>query len=160
MSDTILPSEISKKLSQARQGKKVVLVTGVFDLLHQEHQAFLNKAKALGDILVVAVESDVRVREIKGEGRPVFPQNHRVQMILDMGITDVVFVLPEDFSHQEKYRQLIAEVSPEYYAVSSHTSYLENKKTLVEAFGGQLIIAHQHNPEISTTQLLAQSRQK
>lgn len=158
MSDSILPSQFSKALTQARQGKRVVLVTGVFDLLHQEHQNFLQKAKALADILVIAVESDARVREIKGEGRPVFSQDQRVQMIRDTGITEFIFILPEDFSHQEKYRQLIAEVSPEFYAVSSHTSYLENKKKLVEEFGGQLVIAHQHNPEVSTTQLLAQSR--
>ena len=159
MSDSILPSELSKKLSQARQGKKVVLVTGVFDLLHQEHQNFLQKAKALADILVVAVESDIRVREIKGEGRPVCLQAQRIQLILDMGMTDFVFVLPEDFSHQARYRQLIAEVLPDFYAVSSHTSYIKNKQKLVEEFGGQLVVAHQHNPEVSTTQLLAQTRQ-
>jgi rfaE bifunctional protein nucleotidyltransferase chain/domain len=160
MSDNILPSELSQKLNKARRGKKVVLVTGVFDLLHQEHQNFLQKAKSFGDVLVVAVESDVRVREIKGEGRPVFPQAQRVKMIVEMKISDFIFVLPEDFSHQERYRQLIAEVLPEYYAVSSHTSYLENKRMLVEEFGGKLVIAHKHNPEVSTTQLLAQSRQK
>jgi len=63
------------------QGKKIVLATGFFDLLHQEHINFLTKAKVVGDILIVAVESDERARALKGEGRPVKSQLVRCQKV-------------------------------------------------------------------------------
>lgn len=133
-------------------------MSGVFDLLHQEHTVFLHNAKQYGDILIVAVESDARVRQLKGEGRPIQTQEVRQQQLEVLADVDIAFVLPDDFSKPEQHRQIIAEVRPDVLAVSSHTAHLEKKRAIIEEVGGQLVIAHQHNPTVSTTQLLAQAK--
>ncbi len=154
----MLPPHVHQKLKKVQaQKKKIVLVTGVFDLLHQEHRTFLEKAKGVGDVLVVAIESDVRVRQIKGEGRPVQTQTIRQAEIEKLPFVDVVFILPEEFFKTEHYNQLMIDVEPAILAVSSSSPYLENKQKIVEEFGGKLMIVHQHNPSVSTTQLLAQN---
>jgi cytidyltransferase-like protein len=134
------------------EGKRVVLATGFFDLLHQEHINFLVKAKAAGDTLIVAVESDERARALKGEGRPVETQNVRCTHLLPY--VDFCVALPPDFDHFEAYDSLMYAVKPNIYAVSSHTDHLKSKTFLVEKYGGKLIVVHEHNPAISTTQLI------
>lgn len=155
----ILPIQVASRLRELRAAsKKVVFVSGVFDLLHQEHTVFLHNAKQYGDILIVAVESDARVRQLKGEGRPIQTQEVRQQQLEVLADVDIAFVLPDDFSKPEQHRQIIAEVRPDVLAVSSHTAHLEKKRAIIEEVGGQLVIAHQHNPTVSTTQLLAQAK--
>jgi len=150
------------------KGKKIVLATGFFDLLHDEHINFLNKAKIEGDILVVAVESDERARILKGEGRPVETQQIRCQKLLDLRLTgkrddgktgkrklvDYVIALAPDFDNFEAYDALMEAIKPEIYAVSSHTNHLNSKTFLAEKYGGQLVVVHDFNPDISTTQII------
>lgn len=133
---------------------KKVLVTGVFDVLHQEHIVFLEKAKLLGTYLIVGIESDVRVRQMKGEDRPVFSQEQRKKKLKALGIADEVFILPEQFSRSEDHLALIQKVRPDYLAVSSHTKHLDEKRAILKQCGGEVVIVHAHNPNISTTQLL------
>jgi rfaE bifunctional protein nucleotidyltransferase chain/domain len=135
--------------------REVILVTGVFDILHEEHSNFLQKAKALGGRLIVGVESDVRVRQIKGSTRPINPQSLRVENIEKLGIADTVFVLPEEFSKPEHHRQLLSKIRPTILAVSANTPHLESKQQLMQEIGGRVVIVHQHNPAISTTQIIA-----
>ena len=133
----------------------VTLVTGVFDILHEEHVAFLRQAKGLGGRLVVGIESDVRVRRLKGEGRPVNAQLVRVKNVEALGIADEVFVLPEQFDTEVEHRLLLAKLRPDVLAVSSHSPHLAEKQRLMQEIGGRVEVVHQHNPAISTTQLLA-----
>lgn len=133
-------------------GKKIVLATGFFDLLHQEHINFLAKAKAAGDVLIVAVESDERARALKGEGRPIETQSVRCTHV--SSYADYVITLPPDFDHFEAYDSLMAAVRPEIYAVSANPSHPKTKNFLVEKYGGQLVVVHEHNPLVSTTQII------
>lgn len=138
---------------------KKVLVTGVFDVLHKEHIVFLQKAKKLGDALIVGIESDIRVKQIKGPERPVFSQQERKARLEDLQIADKVFVLPEQFSKPSDHEALIAKIQPDYFAVSSHTQHLDKKRKIVEKYGGKLVVVHEHNPEISSSKLInAQSK--
>ncbi len=137
-------------------GKKIVLATGFFDLLHQEHINFLTKAKAAGDILIVAVESDARAQKLKGEGRPVETQTIRCAHVASY--SNYVIALPADFDHFEAYDSLMAAVRPNIYAVSSHTDHLPNKAFLTEKYGGKLVVVHDFNPVVSTTKLLSQKQ--
>jgi rfaE bifunctional protein nucleotidyltransferase chain/domain len=148
--------QVVRWLESQRNGKSVVLVTGVFDLLHQEHIHFLQKAKALADILVIGIESDLRVKQLKGENRPIWNQDKRQAKLLQLHLTDGVFILPEQFSSKQDHENLIAQLKPNFLAVSSHTLHQEQKKELVEKYGGQLKIVLEHNPEVSTTQRLQQ----
>ena len=134
------------------QGKSIVLATGFFDLLHAEHSNFLRKAKAAGDILVVAVESDERARELKGEGRPIEPQTTRCQKVAEYA--DLVIALDANFNNPVSFESLMAAVQPAVYAVSSHTTHLAMKRQLTEKYGGRLEVVHDWNPSISTTKQL------
>lgn len=150
-----LPKQIQQLLQEARiQGSKVILATGVFDLLHSEHITFLQKAKALRGVLFVGVESDTRVKQLKGEDRPIWPQQRRKEALEALPFVDGVFILPEAFSQPIDHESLIKAFEPDFFAVSSHTQHIDKKQRLVEKYGGHLVVVHQYNPQISTTQEL------
>ena len=138
-------------------GLKIVLVTGVFDVLHHEHQNFLLAAKKLGDLLIVGIESDKRVSELKGPKRPVNNAQCRMNNLKKWGIADEMFILPENMGEKAVQVKVIGEIQPDYLAVSSHTPFLQEKQKIVEKFGGQLKVVHKQNPEVSTTIILSQS---
>ena len=79
-----------------RNGKRVVCVVGVFDLLHPGHIRLLEQARAQGDILVAAVESDARAREKKGAGRPIMPAAERAEIVAAFEAVDVAVELAEE----------------------------------------------------------------
>ena len=133
-----------------------ILVTGVFDLLHQEHINFLRKAKLLGGKLVVGVESDKRVRELKGATRPIQSAQKRVMELKKLGLANEVFILPEEFSRQDQHLELLKKINPQVLAVSSHTPNIEQKRLLMSKVGGRVVVVHQHNPKISTTKKLSE----
>lgn len=147
--------ETAKRVQQAKDElKTVVFVTGVFDLLHQEHVTFLRKARNAGNYLLVGVETDLRVKETKGPDRPINKQAQRVQDVIATGFVDDVEILPHAFDRPEHHRAILSILRPHILAVSSHTPYLEAKRQLIQLFGGELRIVHEHNPEVSTTQTL------
>lgn len=153
----VLPEHIQKLLDSARQQQqKVVLVTGVFDLLHQEHRIFLEKAQQAGDVLIVGIEADSRVKKIKGEHRPIWSQDKRLDEITRLSVADGVFVLPEQFDTPEDRERLIALIRPNILAVSSHSPHLDKKEAIVSKYGGKVVVVHQFNPALSTTQLIQQ----
>ena len=76
-------------------GRRVVLTNGCFDLLHAGHVALLEASRALGDVLVVAINSDRSVRELKGEGRPILPQSERAEVLRALEAVDAVVVYDE-----------------------------------------------------------------
>lgn len=131
-----------------------VLATGVFDVLHREHVNFLKRAKKLGNYLVVGIESDFRVKKIKGDGRPINAQGERKKNLEKLNIANEVVILPDEFEKYEDHKMFIEKVKPDFLAVSSHTLHLEKKKQIIEEFGGKLVIVHQYNPNISSTQIL------
>lgn len=148
-------SDWQKFYYQAIGLKKKVLVTGVFDVLHQEHRNFLLAAKGEGTELVVGLESDKRVKELKGKNRPIFSQAQRKINLEKLKIADQVLILPEKFSTKEDHLKFIKKVKPSILAVSSHTAHLDKKQDIMQEVGGQLKIVYQHNPSISSTKLIS-----
>lgn len=89
--------ELSAKLGRAnRGGKKLVLANGCFDILHIGHIRYLEEAKSFGDLLLVAVNSDASVKKLKGESRPVIPENERAAIIAAIRFVDFVVVFEEN----------------------------------------------------------------
>lgn len=156
MNDYQLIEDLKNVLNSAQdQKQKIVLVTGVFDLLHQEHLFFLKKALALGDILLIGVESDQRVKQLKGKNRPINKLAFRIKNLeMKMSKNVQIFALPEEFSSPAAHRHLIKMIKPDYLAVSSHTDHLVEKRRILKNAGGELVIVHQHNPKISSTQII------
>lgn len=153
--------ELEDFLFRRKQEKKsLTLVTGVFDLLHEEHQIFLQKAKKLGDLLLVGLESDKRVRSMKGEGRPINDQDTRLKNLTRWQLADFIFVLPENFSKSEDHRHLIEQIRPDFMAVSSHTSFKDKKENILQEFGAKLVVVHEFNPEFSSSKIIQNLNKK
>jgi rfaE bifunctional protein nucleotidyltransferase chain/domain len=77
------------------RGDRVVFTNGCFDLLHPGHTRYLADARKLGDLLLVAVNSDRSVRELKGEGRPIFPQEERAEILAALEAVDYVTIFDD-----------------------------------------------------------------
>jgi D-beta-D-heptose 7-phosphate kinase/D-beta-D-heptose 1-phosphate adenosyltransferase len=78
-----------------RNGKRVVFTNGCFDLLHPGHVQLLEAARALGDILIVGINSDQSVRALKGSERPVLPEQERAEILANLECVDAVVIFPE-----------------------------------------------------------------
>jgi len=78
-----------------RNGKRVVFTNGCFDLLHPGHIKLLEAARALGDVLIVGINSDESVRTLKGPGRPVIPENERAEILASLACVDAVVIFDE-----------------------------------------------------------------
>ncbi len=88
--------ELKRRLDAHRQkGERIVLSNGCFDILHVGHARYLSGAKAEGDILVVAVNSDSGVRQLKGAGRPVLPAQERAELVAALADVDYVLIFDE-----------------------------------------------------------------
>lgn len=85
-----------KKLSSIRNGKKVVFTNGCFDLLHVGHVRYLKQAKQLGDILVVALNTDASVKKLKGPDRPVQSENDRAEILSSLECVDFTLLFSEE----------------------------------------------------------------
>ncbi len=131
--------------------KKVVLVGGCFDLLHFGHISFLKHAKAHGDYLVVLLESDEKVRKLKGDSRPIHNENQRKEMLESLLFVDEVILMP-NVTTDSDYVKLIEDVKPNVIAVTQGDPMVEKKRQQASRFGATLIeIPKIHTP--STSQL-------
>ena len=104
------PLEIIKNEIKAlqQQGKKLVFTNGCFDILHAGHVDIFQQARNLGDALVVAVNSDISIKKIKGEKRPVVPQEQRMQVLAALEAIDYVVIFDE-----ENPFKIIKEIQPD-----------------------------------------------
>jgi cytidyltransferase-like protein len=143
--------EVMKKYHQMTRS---ILVTGVFDILHSEHKKLLSAAKKLGGILLVGIETDTRVRRLKGPGRPINPLRLRLKNLQQLGIADQVFSLPKKFNDLNHFRALINQIRPDILAVSASTPNLPSKRRIMKHFAGRVVVVLPHNPYISTTKLI------
>ena len=125
-------AEIRKELKL--QNKKVVFTNGVFDILHAGHVDYLTKAKAQGDILIVAVNSDSSVKKIKGELRPIVPQNERAFIISSLKPVDYVVIFDEETPYE-----IIKKIIPDVLVKGADWA-VENivGRDIVEANGGKV----------------------
>ncbi len=78
------------------KGKRIVFTNGCFDIIHPGHIAYLSKAKDFGDILVIGLNSDDSVRQLKGENRPIIPEKERAFMLASLRFVDAVVVFDEE----------------------------------------------------------------
>src|SRR6266480_3906383 len=88
--------ELEQRASKLRAvGKKIVATNGCFDLLHVGHIRYLNAARALGGALIVGINGDQSVRELKGAGRPINSENDRAEIVAALECVDLVTIFPD-----------------------------------------------------------------
>lgn len=135
------------------QSQNSVLVTGCFDLLHKAHKDFLIAAKAKGSLLLVGLESDKRVRKLKGHRRPINKWQKRAASLAKLEWIDFIFPLPEKFNTIRDYRKLLNQIKPNILAASENTPFLEIKQKLIAESGSKLFI-YPFNLKYSTTEII------
>jgi D-beta-D-heptose 7-phosphate kinase/D-beta-D-heptose 1-phosphate adenosyltransferase len=122
-----------KRLRDA--GQKLVFTNGVFDILHVGHVRYLAQARALGDALVVAANSDRSVRELKGADRPLTNENERAEILAALGAVDYVTIF-DDISP----RSLIAQLLPDVLVKGGDYALDQiHGREEVEAAGGRVV---------------------
>jgi len=132
-----------------RAGERITLANGNFDLLHVGHVRYLNGAKALGGKLVVAINSDDSVRALKGEGRPVMPEQERAEIVAALADVDAVVVFPE-----LDVRAIIREIRPDVQAKGTdYTAESVPERDAVAECGGRVEIVGDPK-EHSTSEIL------
>jgi len=119
-----------------RDGNRITLANGCFDLLHVGHVRYLRAARELGGKLIVAVNADASVRALKGEGRPVMPAEERAEILAALADVDAVVIFPE-----KDVRAVIREIRPDFHAKGTdYTAESVPERDEVEACGGRVAI--------------------
>ncbi len=126
-------------------GKTVVFTNGCYDLLHPGHIRLLEKARSLGDVLILALNSDDSVRRLKGPSRPLIPENERAEVALGLEAVGAVTLFDEDTP-----RELIAAVLPDVLVKGADWAHWIAGREEVEAAGGK-VMALSLEPGYSTT---------
>jgi len=135
------------------QGEAIVLANGCFDLLHVGHIRYLRGAKALGSKLVVAINSDAGVRDLKGAGRPLMPAAERAEILAALEDVDAIVIFDEP-----DVRALVREIRPDVHAKGTdYTRESVPERDEVLACGGRVEIVGDPKDH-STTDYLAQTQ--
>jgi rfaE bifunctional protein nucleotidyltransferase chain/domain len=129
--------ELERRVAQWRaQGEQIILANGTFDLLHVGHVRYLHAAKGLGGKLIVAVNADASVRSLKGEGRPLMPDQERAEILAALADVDAVTVFNEP-----DVRAVIREIRPDIHAKGTdYTAATVPEADEVRACGGCIAI--------------------
>jgi rfaE bifunctional protein nucleotidyltransferase chain/domain len=131
-----------------RDGKRVVFTNGCYDLLHPGHVRLLEQARSLGDVLVLALNTDATVRKVKGAGRPLVAEGDRAALVAALAAVDAVA-----FFDEETPRELIASLLPDVLVKGADWSHFIAGREEVEAAGGR-VVALPLEPGYSTTAMV------
>jgi rfaE bifunctional protein nucleotidyltransferase chain/domain len=138
LSSIVDRAQLKDRIQAAREtGARIVLANGCFDVLHAGHVRYLQGAKALGDVLVVGVNSDTQAGHLKGEGRPILPERDRAEIIASLEMVDLVTIFDEP-----TVTELLLAIKPDVHAKG--TDYTEEtvpERDVVRSYGGQVAIA-------------------
>ena len=136
-------------------GQRVVFTNGCFDILHAGHVRYLAAARALGDVLILGLNSDASVRRLKGETRPVNSEADRAEVVRALASVDYVVIFGEDTAEE-----LIAKAQPAVYAKGGdYTLETLPEARIVESYGGEVAFIPLVEGK-STTNIIARAAQK
>ncbi|HKB65780.1 MAG TPA: adenylyltransferase/cytidyltransferase family protein [Pyrinomonadaceae bacterium] len=127
---------VTRITNEKAGGCRIVLANGCFDILHAGHVRYLEGARALGDVLVVGINSDEQVARLKGAGRPVLPERERAELVASLHAVDLVTIFPEP-----TVTELLLAIKPDVHAKG--TDYTEEtvpERDVVRSFGGLVAI--------------------
>jgi D-glycero-beta-D-manno-heptose 1-phosphate adenylyltransferase len=147
--------ELQQRVAEWKSaGNRITLANGCFDLLHVGHVRYLRAAKELGGKVIVAVNADASVRELKGEGRPVTPAEERAEIIAALADVDAVVIFPE-----KDVRAIIREIRPDFQVKGTdYTAENVPEGDEVEACGGRVVIVGDPKDHSATEIIRASSR--
>ena len=138
---------------KVKSKNKIVLVGGCFDILHLGHIIFLEKAKKLGEKLVVLLESDENIKKNKGNSRPINNQKDRAKMLMSLRMVDQVIKLSE-IKTDDGYLALIKKIKPSVIAVSEGDKRISQKKEQARMAGVKIVTVTKLIPCQSTSRII------
>jgi len=141
------PQLLQQRQIWRSEGKKVVLTNGCYDILHPGHIRTLERARSLGDILILALNTDASVQRMKGPTRPFFDEQSRAGLALHLEAVDAVTFFDEDTP-----RELIASILPDVLVKGADWSHFVAGREEVEAAGG-VVYTLPMEPGFSTTNI-------
>lgn len=145
-----LATAAEQRAALAAQGKTVVLTNGHFDLLHVGHLDYLEKARALGDALIVAVNNDPATTQLKGNGRPIVPAAERARLIAALRPVTLCVIFDGATA-----REVVALLKPDIYVKGGDYAHKPlPERATVESYGGTVKLID-YLPNHSTTALIA-----
>ena len=131
------------------EGRKIGFTSGAFDLMHAGHADYLQKARAMCDILVAGVNTDASVRAYKGPGRPIVPERERAELVAALEAVDYVFLFSE-----RRNAENIEAVRPDFYIKAGDYDKSElTSAGILERHGGRVVLIPVENP-VSTTEII------
>ena len=136
-----------------RRRTRIVFANGCFDVLHVGHVRYLEAARAHGDLLVVGINSDEGVRQLKGANRPFVPERERAELIAGLRAVDLVTIFPEP-----TVKELLLAIRPDVHAKG--TDYTEEtvpERDIIRSFGGRVVIVGDPKDH-SSTEMIEQLR--
>lgn len=138
---------------EKRQGKKIVLANGCFDLIHVGHIRYLKESKKKGDILVLALNSDSSIRQIKGKGRPILKEKERIDILTSVSFVDYITIFDKT-----TVKNVLQALKPDIHAKGSdYTQETVPERETVRSYGGEIAITG--GPKVrSTSQIISQIR--
>ena len=139
---------VAERRRWAGEGKRVVFTNGCYDLLHPGHIRLLEQARSLGDVLILALNSDASVRRSKGDTRPVVGEAERAELAAALEAVEAVTIFDEDTP-----RKLIAAVLPDVLVKGADWSHFVAGREEVEAAGGR-VVNLPLEPGLSTTSIV------
>jgi D-glycero-beta-D-manno-heptose 1-phosphate adenylyltransferase len=143
-----LPALVERAAALRAQGKRIALANGVFDLLHVGHVRYLEGAKALAEVLIVAVNSDSSTRRNKGPDRPIIPEAERAELVAALACTDYVVLFDEP-----DVRAIIRALRPDVQVKGTdYTPDSIPERDEVLAYGGRVAVTGDPKDH-STTEL-------
>ncbi len=140
---------VARRREWARSGERVVFTNGCFDLLHPGHVRLLETARSYGPRLVVGVNSDASVRDLKGPSRPVLPEGERAATLASLACVDAVTIFAEETPHA-----LLEVLRPDVLVKGADWAHWIAGREIVEAAGGE-VLAIPIEAGYSTTDLVA-----
>src|SRR5437016_8713670 len=142
------PELVQARAGWRQDGKIVVFTNGCYDILHPGHIRLLEKARSLGDLLILALNTDSSVARLKGPSRPLISEAERARMAMALEAVDAVTLFDEDTP-----RELIAEVLPDILIKGADWAHFIAGREEVEAAGGR-VMARALEPGFSTTHIV------
>ncbi len=139
---------VDKRQEWQKEGRRVVFTNGCYDLLHPGHIRLLEQARGLGDILILALNTDASVRRYKGPNRPLMTERERIEVALSVEAVDAVVLFDEDTP-----RELISVVLPDVLIKGADWAHFIAGREEVEAAGGT-VQALALEPGYSTTGII------
>jgi rfaE bifunctional protein nucleotidyltransferase chain/domain len=143
-----------KKLGEKlrKDGKKIVLSSGACDLLHAGHARFYNRARNLGDVLVLALPSDKIIRKQKGRGRPIINEKSRAELMGFFGFVDYIVIFDD-----ESVTPILKELKPDiFFTVDEGWNKIDEDSELnsVKDWGGKIVMVPPQSPNLSSSKLI------